>query len=195
MAERIVSPGVFTNEKDQSFLQRGVSEIGASIIGTTIKGPAQIPTRVNSFSEFQEIFGGYTDDSYVPFTVQEYLRNAGVVTITRLLYEDGYVLSNGLLAVVAKSASTEVVTHVLHPTTPVSTNGAGNDVFETSTINHGPSGSFVLNVSGSFTNDSTVPGFSAYTAEVGISSSIDSTKNNYVTKIFGTNPKGVSYPV
>ena len=195
MAERIVSPGVFTNEKDQSFLQRGVSEIGASIIGTTIKGPAQIPTRVNSFSEFQEIFGGYTDDSYVPFTVQEYLRNAGVVTITRLLYEDGYVLSNGLLAVVAKSASTEVVTHVLHPTTPVSTNGAGNDVFQTSTINQGPSGSFVLNVSGAFTNDSSVPGFSAYTAEVGISSSIDSTKNNYVTKIFGTNPKGVSYPV
>ena len=50
MAERIVSPGVFTNEKDQSFLQRGVSEIGASIIGTTIKGPAQIPTKVNSFT-------------------------------------------------------------------------------------------------------------------------------------------------
>ena len=75
MAERIVSPGVFTQETDQSFLQRGISEIGAAIVGSTIKGPAQIPTQVRSFSEFQEIFGGYTDESYVPFTVEEYLKN------------------------------------------------------------------------------------------------------------------------
>ena len=195
MAERIVSPGVFTNEKDQSFLQRGVSEIGASIIGTTIKGPAQIPTKVNSFSEFQEIFGGYTDESYVPFTVQEYLKNAGVMTITRLLYEDGYQIDNGSIAVLAQSASVQVVTHVLHPTAPVSTEGSGNDVFQTTTLQQGPSGSFVLNVSGSFATNSSLPGFSAYLQEVGISSSIDNTKNNYVTKIFGTNPKGVSYPV
>ena len=195
MAERIVSPGVFTNEKDQSFLQRGVSEIGASIIGTTIKGPAQIPTKVNSFSEFQEIFGGYTDESYVPFTVQEYLKNAGVMTITRLLYEDGYQIDNGSIAVLAQSASVQVVTHVLHPTAPVSTEGSGNDVFQTTTLQQGPSGSFVLNVSGSFATDSSLPGYSAYLQEVGISSSIDNTKNNYVTKIFGTNPKGVNYPV
>ena len=63
MAERIVSPGVFTIEKDQSFLQRGVSEIGASIVGSTLKGPAQVPTKIGSFSEFQEKFGGYTDES------------------------------------------------------------------------------------------------------------------------------------
>ncbi len=196
MAERIVSPGVFTNEKDQSFLQRGVSEIGASIIGTTIKGPALIPTQVNSFSEFEEIFGSYTDDSYVPFTVQEYLKNAGVVTVTRLLYEDGYDLDRGLLAVIAKSASIEVVTHVLHPSAPVSTVGSSSPVFEASNISDLTSGSFVLNVSGSFANDSSLPGFSgAYTAEQGISASIDSNANNYITKIFGTNPKSVNYPV
>tara|TARA_R110001592_G_scaffold358250_1_gene662815 strand:+ start:882 stop:3353 length:2472 start_codon:yes stop_codon:yes gene_type:complete len=197
MAERIVSPGVFTNEKDQSFLQRGVSEIGASIIGTTIKGPAQIPTKINSFSEFQEIFGGYTDESYVPFTVQEYLKNAGVMTVTRLLYEDGYQLDNGSIAIMASSASVgPIVTHVLHPTAPVSTVGAGNDVFQKSFMVKNPSGSFVLNVSGSFNSDSSLPGFSgAYLQEIGISSSIDSTKNNYITKIFGTNPKGVNYPV
>ena len=49
MAERIVSPGVFTVEKDQSFLQAGVSEIGAAIVGPTVKGPALIPTQVTSF--------------------------------------------------------------------------------------------------------------------------------------------------
>ena len=40
MAERIVSPGVFTRERDLSFLPQGISEIGAAIIGPTDKGPA-----------------------------------------------------------------------------------------------------------------------------------------------------------
>ena len=141
MAERIVSPGVFTQEKDQSFLQRGISEIGASIIGATTKGPAQVPTQIGSFSEFQEIFGGYTDESYVPFTVQEYLKNAGTITVTRLLYENGYNLQNGVLAIVAESGSVSEVTHLLHPTQPVSTTGDSN-VFEESLFENLNSGSF-----------------------------------------------------
>ena len=42
MAERIVSPGVFTKEVDQSFLAGGIASIGAAIVGPTTKGP--IPT-------------------------------------------------------------------------------------------------------------------------------------------------------
>jgi hypothetical protein len=90
MAERIVSPGVFTNEVDQSFLAGGVAQIGAAIVGPTVKGPALIPTQITSFSDFVATFGSYTDDSYVPYVVQDYLRNGNVITVTRLLYEDGY---------------------------------------------------------------------------------------------------------
>jgi len=194
MAERIVSPGVFTNEKDQSFLQRGVSEIGASIVGPTIKGPALIPTKVNSFSEFEEIFGSYTDESYIPFTVQEYLKNAGVMTITRLLYEDGYKLTNGALAVVAESASVKYVTHLLHPTIPVSTDGSGN-VFEDSVLSDAGSGSFAIKLSGSFATDTSIPGYSAYLSTGFISSSIFNTENDYLSKVFGTSPKSVNYPI
>ena len=32
MSERIVSPGVFTREKDLSFLPAGVAQIGAAIV-------------------------------------------------------------------------------------------------------------------------------------------------------------------
>ena len=73
MAERIVSPGVFTNEVDQSFLAGGVAQIGAAIVGPTVKGPALIPTQISSYNEFVATFGSYTDDSYVPFVVQDYL--------------------------------------------------------------------------------------------------------------------------
>jgi len=48
MAERIVSPGVFTSEKDLSFLPQGVGEIGAALIGPTDMGPAFVPTLVET---------------------------------------------------------------------------------------------------------------------------------------------------
>ena len=57
MAERIVSPGVFTRERDLSFLPQGVTEIGAAIVGPTEKGPAFVPTVINKFEDFEKIFG------------------------------------------------------------------------------------------------------------------------------------------
>ena len=90
MAERIVSPGVFTREKDLSFLPQAIGEIGAAIIGPTVKGPAFVPTVVRNFNEFVENFGGLDSNLYVPFTVREYLRSAGAVTIVRILGLGGY---------------------------------------------------------------------------------------------------------
>ena len=203
MAERIVSPGVFTNEVDQSFLAGGVAQIGAAIVGSTVKGPALVPTQITSYGEFEQIFGSYTDDSYVPFVVNDYLRNGNVITVTRLLYEDGYSIENGAIGVIAKSGSgagaVETVTHILHPTQAVL--GAGSVVnaayFEDSIINNNVSGSFEIKVSGSFATDTTIPGFSAFLAGNGasVSASIVSTDNSYITKTYGKSPKSVDYPV
>ena len=110
MAERIVSPGVFTKEVDQSFLAGGIASIGAAIVGPTTKGPALVPTQITSFADFTTIFGSYTDDSYVPFVVNDYLRNGNTITVTRLLYEDGYKLTNGALAIIANSGSVTTTT-------------------------------------------------------------------------------------
>ena len=203
MAERqigsgIVSPGVFTQEFDQSFLAGGVAQIGAAIVGSTVKGPALIPTQVTSFGEFQAIFGSYTDDSYVPFVVQDYLRNGNVITVTRLLYEDGYKLTNGSLAIIAQSGSTKIVTHVLHPTQPVTTTGA-TALFEDSVLLDAGNGAFALKISGSFVAAASTPiGFTgAFLVAEGnaISSSIVTTANKYLSKVFGTSPKSNDYPV
>ena len=56
MAEKIISPGVFTKEIDQSFLPAAIGEIGAAIVGPTVKGPALVPTVVNSFDEYEQTF-------------------------------------------------------------------------------------------------------------------------------------------
>ena len=88
MAERIVSPGVFTREKDLSFIPQGVAEIGAAVIGTTQKGPAFWPTQVTSYTEFEARFGGLEQfpTTYVPHTVREYFEQGGtVMTVVRVL--------------------------------------------------------------------------------------------------------------
>jgi hypothetical protein len=201
MAERIVSPGVFTNEVDQSFLAGGVATIGAAIVGPTVKGPALIPTQISDYSEFVATFGSYTDDSYVPFVVRDYLRNGNVITVTRLLYEDGYKLTNGALAIIAKSGSgagkVEVVSHVLHPVQAVTEDGT-DPVFESSVLLDGGSGSFAIKISGSFTaaSDDAIgfDGSFLVTQTTAISSSINPNANNYITKVFGNGPKSVDYP-
>ena len=95
MAEKIISPGVFTKEIDQSFLPAGVQAIGAAVIGPTSKGPAMIPTTVSSYSEFVNIFGGKFESgsgaaaaSYkylTNYSAQEYLKYADTLTVVRVL--------------------------------------------------------------------------------------------------------------
>ena len=63
MGEKIVSPGVFTNEIDQSFLPAAIGDIGAAIVGPTVKGPVLIPTVVSSYSEYVQIFGELIDSA------------------------------------------------------------------------------------------------------------------------------------
>ena len=90
MAEKIVSPGVFTRERDLSFLPAGITQIGAAIVGPTVKGPAFEPVIIESFKEFEQVFGPKTLDSYVPYTVEGYLKSAGRVTVVRTLGLSGY---------------------------------------------------------------------------------------------------------
>ena len=90
MAEQIISPGVFTRENDQTFLPQGVGAIGAAIVGPTVKGPAFVPTVVRSFAEYERRFGGLSSETFIPQTVREYLKNAGSVTVIRVLAGGGY---------------------------------------------------------------------------------------------------------
>jgi len=90
MAERIVSPGVFTRENDMSYLAQGVGQIGAAFIGPFKQGPAFIPTIVRSQSEFQQIFGVPDGTYYTEYAVQNYLQETGLATIVRVAGIGGY---------------------------------------------------------------------------------------------------------
>ena len=91
MAEKIISPGVFTNEIDQTFLPAAVADIGAAIIGPTPKGPAGIPTVVTSYSDYQAKFGdvvtsGSSQVQYLTsHAAREYLQSSDTLTVVRIL--------------------------------------------------------------------------------------------------------------
>jgi hypothetical protein len=171
MAERIVSPGVFTREKDLSFLPAGIAEIGAALIGQTIKGPAFVPTQVESFNEFTQRFGGLTEDSYLPYTAQAYLEDAGTATIVRVLGNDGYTAKP--IALVLSSSAGERVGALLHPTTAT----FGGD-FDDSIVDTAASASlFLLTLTGSSVSSTAT------------SASMNPSSQNYFTKIYGYAPK------
>ena len=94
MAEKIISPGVFTNEIDQSFLPATPGPVGAAIVGPTVKGPILEPTIVNSYGEYVRLFGELIQsgsDNYqflTSHTAKEYLRQGGPVTIVRVAGTD-----------------------------------------------------------------------------------------------------------
>ena len=127
MAERIVSPGVFTRERDLSFLPQGIADIGACIIGPTLKGPAFVPTQISNFPEFEEMFGYPTKDLYTPYAVEQYLRSAGTVTIVRVLNTSGYSVDS-LAIKIGSSIAAQYATGSL---TMTSSSVGGEHVFGT----------------------------------------------------------------
>ena len=114
MAEQIVSPGVFTNEIDQSFLPAAIGDIGAAIVGPTVKGPVLIPTVVSSYSEYVQIFGEVFESGSDSFqyltshTAKEYLRQGGPMTVVRVADPDS--VGTKASAIVKTNVSTGVDT-------------------------------------------------------------------------------------
>jgi hypothetical protein len=126
MAEKIVSPGVFTKENDLSFLQQGVAEIGAAFIGPFKEGPL-VPTIVNSQTEFETMFGTVDDTYFTPLAVQSYLREAGSATICRVAGVGGYVAGQPLL-LVATSGSVSSSVGFIFPTGSSATGLSGSSI-------------------------------------------------------------------
>jgi len=86
MAEVFVSPGVYTQEMDDTFSPPpGAAAIGAALVGYAKKGPAFLPTTVNSFGQFRDRFGGLNPEFYMPYAAQSYLKNGSTLNVTRVL--------------------------------------------------------------------------------------------------------------
>jgi len=172
MAEKLVSPGVFTRENDLSFLQQGVANIGAAFIGPFLEGPI-VPTIVNGQAEFQSLYGSADGTYYTPLAVQNYLREAGTATICRVAGIGGYIETAPLL-LTATSGSVSASLGILF-----NTSGSANAGFSTAECTGSTSGNgdFVLRGTG-----------------LNVSASLDETDTNDIEAVFGNSAFGSKNP-
>jgi uncharacterized protein len=141
MANFTVSPGVTTNELDQTFLTGQPVQAGAAIIGPTVKGPYEVPTLVTSYSQYTSLFG----DSFVSGGI-----NYSYLTSIAAYNYFNYGGSSLLVARVASGLFTSA-TSTLIPTGSGTPNGAlGLSPFVLETISQG----IIMNNSGSETSGS-----------------------------------------
>jgi hypothetical protein len=173
MAEKIVSPGVFTRENDLSFLQQGVASIGTAFVGPFLEGPL-VPTIVNTQSEFQQLFGAADGTYYTPLAVQAYLKEAGAATICRVAGIGGYTEPAPLLLKYVSGSVTKSLAALFNTdnNTPSFTNGL------VMTANTSSSGKFAIS------------GSNLLATASGLSSSLKSTDTDDIESVFGNDPRG-----
>jgi hypothetical protein len=95
-----VSPGVFTSEKDLSFVAQQVGVTTLGVVGETTKGPAFEPIFITNYNEFTTIFGGQNPAKFggdykvpkyeLPYIAKSYLTQSNQMFVTRILGLTGY---------------------------------------------------------------------------------------------------------
>ena len=90
--ETIVSPGVLLQEIDKSFITPGTDPSGLAIIGPTARGPIEVPTVVQNYNDYKNIFGTTIESAsqayefFTSLTAKNYFQNGGsTALITRVV--------------------------------------------------------------------------------------------------------------
>ena len=93
-----VSPGVFTSEKDLTFVAQQVGVTTLGVVGETLKGPAFEPIFITNYEEYQTIFGGTSAKIFnngkpqyeATYIAKQYLKESNQLFVTRVLGLTGY---------------------------------------------------------------------------------------------------------
>ena len=89
-----VSPGIYTSERDLSYVSRKVGVTTMGIVGETVKGPAFQPIFIRNYDEYQNFFGGlnpekFEDTGYAKYEAsyiaKSYLSETNQLYVSRVL--------------------------------------------------------------------------------------------------------------
>ena len=154
MANFTPSPGVKLNEIDNTYLTGQPINVGAAIIGPTVKGPVEVPTVVTSYSEYKTVFGdAFTSgsDTYSYLTsiaAYNYFNYGGESLLVARVVSGSYTPATSSTLATASSA--------------IDTNGyttssySGVNVFELKTLSEGTiMNNATLGASGSLSSGTT----------------------------------------
>ena len=94
-----VSPGVYTSERDLSFVTRNVGVTTLGLVGETVKGPAFQPIFVSNYDEYKSFFGGLNPKKVkdtgapvyeLPYIAKSYLTQSNQLFVSRILGFSGF---------------------------------------------------------------------------------------------------------
>ena len=189
-----VSPGVYTSEKDLTFVAQSVGVTTLGLVGETLKGPAFEPVLVGSYDEFRTFFGGSSpvkdgdgNPKYeLPYVAKSYLQESNQLFVTRILGLTGYkagesfsiVSDNDEVIVVLRSRGSYSGSTLTYEATAVSI--AGPDLATN------PLAEFTLTVT------------TLTSGSLDFVCSLDKTSTKYITKVLGTevfDKSYVEYPI
>jgi hypothetical protein len=94
-----VSPGVYTSEKELSFVAQSVGVTTLGMAGETQKGPAFEPIFITNYNEFTTYFGETSPEKFVntqipkyetAYIAKSYLQQSNQLFVTRILGLSGY---------------------------------------------------------------------------------------------------------
>jgi len=83
MAETLISPGVLARENDQSQILSQPIQVGAALVGPTVKGQVNIPKVITSYSEYVSAFGStfitgsQQNTFFTSISAYNYFKNGG----------------------------------------------------------------------------------------------------------------------
>ena len=173
-----VSPGVYTSERDLTFVAQSVGVTTLGLAGETLRGPAFEPIFITNFDEFTTYFGGTSPEKFVNtqipkyelgYIAKSYLTQSNQLFVTRVLGLSGYDAgpSWSISTIANPNPSTMVATGITGPLGITFTGNTGGTVTFTSSI---PG---AINVNGSFYN--------TYTQFDGGTSSVNQDLQTYVS--------------
>jgi hypothetical protein len=189
-----VSPGVYTSEKDLTFVAQSVGVTTLGLVGETLKGPAFEPILITSFDEFKSYFGTTSPVKYgngnpkyeLPYVAKSYLQESNQLFVTRVLGLTGYRAGKtyGIKTLGTSNSSTNLIVASLRSRGGYTSEVLGYEVsgmstsnltvtLSGSTITGSPLSEFVIQVTGS-------TGAKSFTC------SLDPTSTKYITKVLGT---------
>jgi hypothetical protein len=121
-----VSPGVFTSEKDLTFVTRQVGVTTLGLVGETPKGPAFEPVFISDYDEFQKYFGGLNSEKFAGsgfhkyetnYIAKSYLSQTNQLYVTRVLGLSGYKAGSAWVLTLDADLDDSTVTETISATT------------------------------------------------------------------------------
>ena len=188
MAETLISPGVLQRENDQSFITQQPVQVGAAVVGPTVKGPVEIPTVVTSYSDYQNRFGTTflsASEEYSFLTsiqAYNYFQNGGnTLLVTRVVSGSsnwGYASASVNTSEV-EGGGVDSGTNLLGSYTSGGTLGTAGTFSDVATTTSGTGTSLTLNVTTSTSNGKLSSATDALLASITVNTS-DANNATYV---------------